>query len=146
MAKFKKEILQIEIDSMLEGHMIEECESPWPVVLIAKKDGITCVYIDYRQFNEITIVNKYPMPQIDGPLHSAKRTPFRSTIDLKTRFHRVRFRAEDQDKTAFITIWDLPLYKNNIRIQKCSSDSPAYQRSFFCTLRCPTISLPGRYY
>ncbi|GFT58136.1 retrovirus-related Pol polyprotein from transposon 17.6 [Nephila pilipes] len=41
MSPVKKELLNKELDTLLEGHVIEECESPYaaPVVLVPKPDG-----------------------------------------------------------------------------------------------------------
>ncbi|GFX31289.1 retrovirus-related Pol polyprotein from transposon 17.6 [Trichonephila clavipes] len=99
----KKEILKRQIDRLLAEGIIEECESPYasPVVLIPKPNGTFRLCIDYRNLNEITVADTYPLPRMDDLLHQAKLTPFMSTLDLRARY-QVKVHVEDQDKTAFV--------------------------------------------
>jgi len=52
---------------LLEKQFIRPSVSPWgaPVLLVKKKDGIMRLCVDYRQFNKVTIKNRYPLPRID---------------------------------------------------------------------------------
>ncbi|XP_052738593.1 uncharacterized protein LOC128198270 [Bicyclus anynana] len=101
----KTNILKVEINKMIAENIIEPCTSPWssPVVLVPKKDGGTRVCIDYRQLNSITVADKYPLPRMDDLLHSAKQTPFMSTIDLRSGYWQIKVGDQDQPKTCFIT-------------------------------------------
>ena len=53
-----------EVQKMLEAEVIEFSSSPWasPVVLVSKKDGSIRYCIDYRQLNDITLKDSYPLP------------------------------------------------------------------------------------
>ncbi|XP_070041151.1 uncharacterized protein [Nicotiana tomentosiformis] len=62
--------------------------------------------IDYRQLNEVTIKNKYPLPRIDelfGQLQGAK---YFSKIDVRSEYHRVRVKEKDIQKMAFRTRYE----------------------------------------
>ena len=61
---------QMCIKEMLEGRQIERSDSPWasPVVLVTKKDGPTCFYVDCRRLNSLTVKDSYPLPRIDDSL------------------------------------------------------------------------------
>lgn len=109
----KKKILREEMDRMLEGDIIEECESPYaaPVVMVPKKDGTFRVCVDYRRLNSVTIPDRYPLPRIDDLLHAAKSTVFMTTLDLKSGYWQVPVKVEDRDKTAFITPFGTFRYK-----------------------------------
>lgn len=101
----KKKILRQELDQLLDNGIIEECESPYaaPVVLVPKKDGGVRLCVDYQRLNAITQADKYPLPRLDDLLHSAKRTKYMTTLDLKSGYHQVAVRPSDKDKTTFIT-------------------------------------------
>lgn len=55
------------ISSMLEAETIEPAVSEWAanVVLARKKDGTLRFCINYRQLNDRTKKDSYPLPQID---------------------------------------------------------------------------------
>lgn len=101
----KREILKIKLEEMLNDGIVEECESPYaaPVVLVQKKTGDFRVCIDYRGLNAITVPDRYPLPRIEDLLHSAVRTSFMSTLDLRSGYWQVAVRESDRDKTAFVT-------------------------------------------
>ena len=101
--RFNAEI-ETEIKKMLEADIIEECESAWtaPIVLARKKDGLIRLCIDYRKLNEKTIPDRYPMPEIDRLLHSAKQSNYMSTLDLQSGYWQVPVVKKDRDKTAFV--------------------------------------------
>ena len=66
--KMKKE--EACVTEMLTGGQIEASDSPWssPVVLVTKKDGGTRFCVDYRQLNDATVKDAYPLPRIDDTL------------------------------------------------------------------------------
>jgi hypothetical protein len=59
--------LKKQIDELLEKGYIRPSTSPWvaPVLFVEKKDGTKRMCIDYRDLNEVTIKNKYPLPRIE---------------------------------------------------------------------------------
>lgn len=101
----KRELMKIELDSMLKQDVIEESESPWafPVVMTPKPDGSIRFCVDYRKLNAITVKDSYPLPRIDDLLQEAQSTMFMSTIDLKSGYWQIQMNREDVEKTAFVT-------------------------------------------
>nr|CAD1820304.1 unnamed protein product [Ananas comosus var. bracteatus] len=59
--------------------------------------------IDYRALNKITIMNRYPLPQIDDLLDQLKHARYFTKLDLKSSYHQVRIREDDTWKIAFKT-------------------------------------------
>jgi hypothetical protein len=49
--------------------------SPWeaPIIFVPKKDGTQRMCVDYSALTEVTIKNKYPLPQIDDLFLSTLR-------------------------------------------------------------------------
>jgi len=63
--------LKTQLDDLLEKGYIKLSTSPWeaPVPFVKKKHGTLRLCISYREFNKITIKNRYPFPWIDGLFH-----------------------------------------------------------------------------
>lgn len=68
-----------------------------------KKDGSLIMFINYRQLNNVTIKNKYPIPKIDELLNQLQGASNFSKIDLRLGYHYLRARDSDIRKTAFKT-------------------------------------------
>ena len=59
--------------------------------------------IDYREFNKLTVKNRYTLPRINDLFDQLQGTSWFSKIDLRSGYHQVRVREEDMEKTAFRT-------------------------------------------
>jgi len=109
----RRQIIEDEITKMLEQGIIRESDSPWcsPVVLVKKKDGSTRFCIDYRQINNATRKNAYPLPRIDDNLEMLKGNSWFCTLDLASGYWQIKMSDEDRPKTAFAS--HLGLYEFN---------------------------------
>ncbi|KAL0407296.1 UNVERIFIED_CONTAM: RNA-directed DNA polymerase [Sesamum latifolium] len=83
----------------------EASVSPWgaPVLFVKKTDGSLRLCIDYREFNKLTVKNKYPLPRIDDLFDQLKGAQVFSKIDLRSGYHQLRIKADDIAKSAFRT-------------------------------------------
>jgi hypothetical protein len=101
--------LKKQIEELLEKCFILPSSSPWgaPVLFVSKKDGSRRMCVDYRILNEVTIKNKYPLPQIEDLFDQMKGAKIFSKIDLRSGYHQLKIQADDVPKTAFTTRYGL---------------------------------------
>ena len=63
--------------------------------------------VDYRGLNKVTIKNRYPIPSMRDLYSKLRGARVFSCLDLRSGYHHVRIKREDQAKTAFITEYGL---------------------------------------
>jgi hypothetical protein len=97
--------LKLQIVDLQQKGFIHPSSSPWgaPVLFVTKKDGSMRMCIDYRSLNEVTIKNKYPLPRIDDLFDQLQGAKYLSKIDLRSRYHQLRIKEADIQKTTFVT-------------------------------------------
>nr|GEY18936.1 putative reverse transcriptase domain-containing protein [Tanacetum cinerariifolium] len=91
--------------SYLERRLIRPSSSPWgtPVLFIKKKDRSFRMCIDYRELNNLTVKNRYPLPRIDDLFDQLQGSSISSKIELRSGYHHLRVREQDIPKTTFKT-------------------------------------------
>jgi ribonuclease HI len=101
--------LKKQIDELLEKGYIRPSTSPWAasVLFVEKKDGTKRMCIDYKALNEVTVKNKYPLPQIEDLFDQLRGASVFSKIDLRSGYHQLRIQSSDIPKTSFITKYGL---------------------------------------
>lgn len=90
---------------MRTAGIIEPSDGPWasPVVMVPKKDGTWRFCVDYRQLNDKTIKDSYPLPRIDESLDLIAGSSWFSSLDLRSGYWQVAVAPEHRAKTAFTT-------------------------------------------
>jgi hypothetical protein len=63
--------------------------------------------VDYRSLNEVTIKNRYPLPQIEDLFNQMKGASVFTKIDLRLGYHQLKIWESDIPKTAFRTRYGL---------------------------------------
>ncbi|GKA57917.1 putative reverse transcriptase domain-containing protein [Tanacetum coccineum] len=58
-----------------------------------------------KEFNKLTIKNRYPLPRIDDLFDQLQGSQYFSKIDLRSRYHQLRVHKDDIPKTAFRTYY-----------------------------------------
>ena len=100
------------LKTQVETGVIRPSTSPWasPVVLVRKRDGTVRWCVDFRQVNDVTVKEVYPLPRIDVCLDSLAEAKVFSTLDLQSGYWQLAVDEVDRAKTAFITRYGLYEY------------------------------------
>lgn len=103
-----KDAIEEHIQKHLDHNIIRPSKSPYnaPVWVVAKKINASGVkesrmVIDFRKLNEVTIPDRYPIPEINEVLAQRGSNNWFSVINLKSGFHQISLKEEDIEKTAF---------------------------------------------
>ena len=94
-----------QLTDMLDKGLIQESSSPWasPVVLVKKKNGEVRFCIDYRQLNQKSCHDAYPVPRVDDALRCLRGARWFSTLDLASAYWQILMDSESSRKAAFTT-------------------------------------------
>ena len=69
--------------------------------MLKKKDRSLRLCIDYRDLNDITVKNKYPLPHIDELFDQLQGAVVFSKLDVRQGYYQLRILEKDIPKTAF---------------------------------------------
>ena len=100
------------LDENLKKGFIRESQSPagYPLFFVPKKGGKLRPVIDYRQLNEITVKNRYPLPLIGEMMDRLRGANWFTTMDIKGAYNLIRMKEGEEWKTAFRTKYGLYEY------------------------------------
>ena len=110
----KRQLEEAEVEKMLRQGVISPSSSPWasPTVLITKKDGKTRFCVDYRELNQVTVKDAYPLPRVEDCIDNLEGAQWFCTMDVQSGFWQVELDPKDKEKTSFCT--RLGLYQFNV--------------------------------
>ena len=82
----------------------EPASAEWafPVVLVPKPDGTMRFCVVYRQLNEVTVRDVYPLPRMDDCIDFLGDAKVFSTLDCNSGYWEVPVADENRDKTTFV--------------------------------------------
>ncbi|XP_076848812.1 uncharacterized protein LOC143496528 [Brachyhypopomus gauderio] len=120
--------VKAHIHQLLESQVIQESCSPYasPIVLVKKKDGSLRMCVDYRQLNNKTRKDAFPLPRIEETLDALSGAQWFSTMDLASGYNQIPVNEADRPKTAFCTPFGLFQF-NRMPFGLCNAPS-TFQR------------------
>ena len=96
--------LKEQINTWLKEGVIKSGSiSPWnfPLLPVRKKNGKWRWVVDFRQLNNITRKDSFPIPNIVELLSYLSGSQFFTSLDLAAAFHSIPIRQIDQEKLSF---------------------------------------------
>ena len=120
-----RSVVNEQVEEMINSYIIRPSCSPWasPIVLVKKKDGTWRFCVDFRQLNDITIKDAYPLPQVTDLIDNLSGQCYFSTLDLASGYWQVKLADESKSKTAFV----IPGEFNRMPFGLCNA-VPKFQR------------------
>ncbi len=105
-------VLREYLDENLKKGFIRRSESPagHPILFVPKKDGSDRLCVDYRKLNDMTIKNRYPLPNISELQDRLAGARYFTALDLRGAYNLIRMKEGEEWKTAFRTRYGLYEY------------------------------------
>ena len=103
MSKDEREEVQNFVEDQLRKRYIRPTKSPQtlPVFFVGKKDRKKRIVMDYRNLNNQTVKNNYPLPLITELIDNMGGKKVFTKMDLRWGFNNVRIKEGDEWKEAF---------------------------------------------
>ena len=97
------------IDDLLNKEFTTKSQSPYssPCVVIHKWCSGFCLYIDYRELNKWTVLDRHPVPRIQETLDNSGGNAWFSTLDQGNAYHQGFVHPSSRHLTVFVTPWGL---------------------------------------
>jgi hypothetical protein len=90
---------------MLHNGVVRHSSSSFasPVLLVRKKDGSWCFYVDYRQLDAMIVKHKHPMPVVEELLDELSGAKVFTKLDFREGYYQIWMAVGEEYKTAFQT-------------------------------------------
>jgi hypothetical protein len=96
----EKELQELKtyIDINIKKGFIRLSESlaGFPVMFMPKKNGKLRLCVDFRRLNEITIKNRYPLPNISELRDRLSHTKIFTALDLRGAYNLIRMKKGEE--------------------------------------------------
>ncbi|KAL7726077.1 hypothetical protein ACLKA6_010124 [Drosophila palustris] len=100
--KMQEEINK-QVDELLAKGCIEPSNSPHsaPIVMVKKKTGKWRLCVDFRQLNNRSVKDAYPLPRVHHILDQLREAHYITSLDLKDGYWQIPMEEASRPLTAF---------------------------------------------
>ena len=81
------------------------------IVSVPKKDGKVRMCVDYRDLNQASPKDNFPLPHIDVLVDNTTNFALFSFMDGFSGYNQIKMAPKDMEKITFITLWGTFYYK-----------------------------------
>jgi hypothetical protein len=106
MSEEKVKAVEAEVQRLQDAKVIREVKYPvWlaNTVPAKKKNGKWRMCVDFMDLNKACKKDDFPLERVDKIVDDAANIEMLSLLDMFSRYHQIRVRREDEEKTSFIT-------------------------------------------
>jgi hypothetical protein len=99
-------LIQKELQNMVDAKIIAPIRySSWManLVVVCKKSGEIRLCVDFRNLNQLSLKDNYPLPNMEHLLQRVTSVGMMSMLDGFSGYNQVLVKKEDQLKTTFTT-------------------------------------------
>jgi hypothetical protein len=111
----KRKAIAAELHRLENAGFIREIKtSTWvsnPVIVPKKNTDVRRVCVDYTSLNKHCPKDPFPLPRIDQIIDSTAGCARLSILDAYSGYNQIKLKKEDEEKTAFITPYDVFCYQ-----------------------------------
>ena len=92
-----------QLQNLLDMGVVVPSKSPWSsaLVIVKKKGGQWRMCVDFRQLNDMTIKDAFPLPRIDDSIAKLGSAKYYSSVDVSNAFWQVELPEHVRSYTAF---------------------------------------------
>jgi hypothetical protein len=105
--------IQKELQKMVDAGIIAPIRySSWMsnLVVVRKKNGDIRLCVDFRNLNQMSLKDNYPLSNMEHLLQRVTGAGMMSMLDGFSGYNQILLKREDQLKTAFTTPWGTFMY------------------------------------
>jgi hypothetical protein len=106
MSEEKVKAVEVEVQRLQDAKVTKEVLYPvWlaNTVPVKKKNGKRRMCVDFTDLNKACKKDDFPWERVDKIVDDAANSQILSLLDMFSRYHQIRVRREDEEKTSFIT-------------------------------------------
>jgi hypothetical protein len=106
MSEEKVKAVEAEVQRLQDAKVIREVKYPvWlaNTIPVKKKNEKWRMCVDFTDLNKACKKDDFPLERVDKIVDDAANSEMLSLLDMFSRYHQIRVRKEDKEKTSFIT-------------------------------------------